>query len=569
MKINEILSEYPRPNFVRNSYFNLNGEWDISIQKNNALPTSFSKKVLVPYAIETEISGIKHCLRDDEYIIYHKQVELPKRFKKELLYLCFEGVDQIAYIYINNVEVGSHVGGYNRFSIEISDYVTNNNFDIYVVVLDKGKNNSLPRGKQEINNGGIWYRPTSGIFKTVWLEATYKAHIKEVYFTPLIEQKAVKILVKTTCNGNVKIQIGKENFVIKSNFEEIVKLNDFNLWSFSNPYLYDVNLVFKKDKVKTYFGLRKIESKNDKNGKRRVIINKEPVFINGLLYQGYYFKGDLTPLTYKEMENDIVLIKKMGFNTLRLHIKIENEYFYYLCDKLGILVIQDFVNGGYKYNNKITFYPGLFKDHYYRNDKNYKLFAREDEYGRKEFVKEMSKVQEQLFNHPSVIIYTIFNEGWGQFDANNNYEFFRNKDRTRLYDATSGWIEQGESDFKSIHNYFYPQKNYKTKDKIYIISEFGGYSYVDGKHFYGKKKFGYRHYNSISKLTNAYTKLYLKKIKPLIKNGLSGIIYTEFNDVEDEVNGLVTYDREIVKINIKKLNDINNELYDEFNKSIK
>lgn len=548
------LKEYPRKTLVRDSYLSLNGKWDIAIRKDKILDYNFNnKEVIVPYAIETNASKVNHLLEIDEYIHYHKLVTLPKNFNKGKVIINFEGIDQISEIYINNIFIEKHIGGYDRFSIDVTPFINNlNQFDLYIIVSDSTSESSLTKGKQALSRGGIWYTSSSGIYKPIWIESIPINYIKDIKINPLYDKKGVSILVKTNIDDYAYIKFLSYYYKIPTNKEYIIENLDLPTWDIDNPNLIDVEVKFYNDLVHTYFGFRKIEIKGS-----NIYLNNKKIFINGLLDQGYYYGSGLTPLSYEDYLSDILNIKHLGFNTLRVHIKEELDLFYYYCDLNGILVIQDIPNGGSKYKNYTMIRGGLLPFLKKKNDHNYKAFSREDKESRVEYVKILNNILSNLNNHPSVIIYTLFNEGWGQFDSKTIYEYAKSIDKNRIYDVCSGWYDNGFNEIYSIHSYFYPLKIYKKLDKPFLFTEFGGYSLKLNDHFYGNKDFGYKKFNSINKLTLAYEKLFKKKIIPLIDKGLGGVIYTQLNDVEDEVNGLYTFDRKILKVKQDKIIEIN------------
>lgn len=565
------LSEYPRPLLKRDSYFSLNGDWDLCITKdpNNI---EFNKHCMVPYAVESPLSGVNHLLDADEYLIYKKHVVLPLKFVKDHLILHFEGVDQICDVYINDQKIGSHIGGYTKFQFNIENYIVTNEFDIFVVVKDESDTSFHSIGKQKLKRGGIFYTTTSGIYKPVWLESVNDAYIKDIIYTTLYDKGCMRIRLNASIDGTCKVKIDNQEFLMNTNQETLFKPEKFIPWEPNNPYLYKVEIEFLDDKVESYFALRKVEIKTAFDGYKRLYLNNKPIFIKGVLDQGYYFLGNLTPSTYEDYSNEIKNLKFLGYNTIRKHIKTEIDLFYYYCDKLGMLVIQDFINGGEKVSKKATFLPGLIPSYKGRKDnKSYKTYGRNNAQGQTEWINESKIIQKELFNHPSIIIYTIFNEGWGQFDSVKNYSRFKDNDPTRLYDTTSGWVDFGKSDFLSIHNYFYKNKIHKDRfdlDRPQFLSEYGGYGLYLKDHFYGTKPFGYRRYKTIEELTNHFVSLHNKYIIPLIEKGLMGTIYTQVSDVEDEINGLYTFDRKVLKIDADSIREINTKI-DEVYKNIK
>ena len=547
------LSEYPRVKLKRNSYFSLNGLWDINISKSRELMTDFTKKVMVPFAIETPLSKVNHLLEKNEYIQYHKEITLDKNFNKGRIILHFEGVDQICDVYINKILVETHIGGYVPFSIDITPFMKNLTFDLDLIVSDSTDDNNLTKGKQKLERGGVWYTSSSGIYKPVWVESTPNEFIEDIKIIPLFDKNAINVFVSSNVDKVVSIKFLNYKFEIYTNKEEVISNLDLPIWSLEEPNLIDVEVKLNDDVAHTYFGFRKIEIKNN-----YIYLNNKKIIINGLLDQGYYYGGGLTPTNYDDYLNDVINIKNLGFNTIRVHIKKELDMFYYYCDLNGILVIQDIPNGGDKYNAYTTIRGGLFPFIKKKNDHNYKAFSRTSIDSRNEYYEVLNDIINSLNNHPSIIIYTLFNEGWGQFDSKDVYNYAKNIDNSRIYDVASGWYDNGFNEIVSIHSYFYPLRIPKKLKKPFLFTEFGGYSLKLDDHFYGNKNFGYRHYKNSSELTKAYKKLYMNKIIPLIDKGLGGVIYTQLNDVEDEVNGLYTFDRKILKVNKDDIININN-----------
>lgn len=563
-------NEYPRPLLKRESYLCLNGIWDFCILKNKNEIPKFDQKVVVPYAIETPLSNINHLLEINEIMCYNKEVILPSDFCDKKLILHFDGVDQMCDVYVDNQKVGSHVGGYTKFEFDITQYVKSFKFNLSVVAIDKSDASYLPVGKQKLNRGGIWYTTTSGIYKSVWLEAVKKNYISDVKFTPLFDEGCVVVNISSEKNTVCKVVIDNEEFIANTNKDTIIKLKEIHPWSPENPYLYKVKIILGSDEVSSYFGLRKIEIKNDKNSIPRIYLNNKILFLKGLLDQGYYFLGGLTPKDNKTYYDEIKNLKDLGFNCLRKHIKTESDLFYYYCDLLGMVVIQDFPSGGGEVSKKVSIFPFANKKYKPRDDKKYKLYGRESKEGRDFFIKDNLKLQSELYNHPCVVIYTIFNEAWNQFNSMENYARFKDNDPTRLYDSTSGWVDFGYSDFNSIHNYFTKHtlvEDYFKKNRPYLLSEYGGFALMMEDHYFGgKKTFGYKSFKDINEISNAYDKLHQQQIIPLIKGGLVGAIYTQVSDVEDEINGLYTFDRKQLKIKKETLIKVNKLIDNEVTK---
>lgn len=551
------LKEYPRINLIRDSYLCLNGKWDILIDNSKEIPTTFDKFCLVPYPIESPLSGVNHLLETNEYIHYHRYIKIPKNFNKGRVVINFEGIDCVSTIYLNKREVRKHFGGYSAFSVDITPFIINDQVELDILVEDKTSNSSFTKGKQSLNRGGIWYTSCSGIYKPVWLESTPNIFIKKVKIKPLFDENKVLFNINTNVDSKCEIEFLDYHITSETNKDIFVDVENLPIWDLENPNIIDVKVKVNKDEVNTYFGFRKINI-GFHNNKPYICLNNKPVFINGLLDQGYY-QNNLTPKSYEDYLNDVDNIKNLGFNTLRVHIKNELDMFYYYCDVNGILVIQDIPNGGDIYSSWTMLRGGIFPFIKKKNDCNYKAFSRTNEEGRKEYYEILNKTINNLVNHPSVIMYTLFNEGWGQFDSKEVYAYAKEIDNSRIFDVASGWYDNGFNEIESIHNYFFPLKIRKNPQKPVIFTEFGGYSYIENNHFYGTKVFGYRVYKTKEKLNKAYAKLFLK-IENLKNKGLAGVIYTQLNDVEDETNGLYTADREVLKIDSKIIKEINDKL---------
>lgn len=554
--MNKPLSEYPRPQLKRDSYLCLNGEWEYAIRKDENIPDVFDGKIIVPYSPETTASGVNKMVHPDEWLFYKLVFLLDDSFIKDKVILHFMAVDQIAEVYLNGTYLGKHIGGYLPFEFEIKKHLQKENI-LIVKVKDETDKNSLSRGKQRIKRGGIWYTPQSGIYLPVWIESVSNDYIKSIKLTPDIDNSQIQILVKTTVE-KAYLRIENKTIEIETNKSVNIPIDNQRLWSPENPHLYHIELSTLNDKVESYFAMRKV-STGEYNGHKVLYLNNKPYFMKGVLDQGYWKEGLYTPETYEDYVADIELVKAMGFNTIRKHIKVEAPRFYYECDKRGMLVWQDFVNGGGKYKLSTIIFPLLTGRHH--KDTNYRKFARKDNEGRKFAIQEFKDEMNYLYNSPSIVLWTIFNEGWGQFDSKQIYEDLSKLDNTRLYDHASGWHDQKVSDVKSLHVYFKRVKMPKEKatgNRAIILSEFGGYLLPVGNHMQ-KGKRTYRSFSSYETWLNEYKKSIELDVIKNIPHGLAAIIYTQLSDVEDELNGFVTFDREVIKVkinDIKKINDL-------------
>lgn len=546
------LSEYPRPQFVRDSYMSLNGKWKISFCENESLDAPFDTDIIVPFSPETPLSGVGKVLSHNEYLMYRRTFVLTDGFNRGRVILHFGAVDQIAKIYINGEFVGTHHGGYTPFEFEITDYVVSGENSVIVSVRDLCEENQYSRGKQRTNRGGIWYSPQSGIWQSVWLESVPTDYIKSVRITPDLDNSQVSF----DC-GDLTVQklIYDGDELIADTTDNTVKIDNVKTWSPENPFLYTVIFKMGDDTVKSYFGMRKFSIENV-GGVPRFMLNNRPYFFNGLLDQGYYPDGFLTPPSNDALRYDVEQVKSWGFNALRKHIKVEPLLWYHYCDKNGIIVIQDMINGGGNYGLEISVLPfvGINLD-----DTKYSTFKRTDPAARDLYYNELKEMIDTLYNVPSIAMWVPFNEGWGQFDSKKAYDFIRSVDSTRLIDTTSGWHDRGYTDVISKHIYFTPIV-VKQGDKPWFLSEFGGLSTRVKGHTFNSKMLGYKIFSSKESLTKAYKKLFEKTIVPQIKKGLSGTIYTQVTDVEDELNGIMTYDRKVQKIDTSVLNEINKKV---------
>ena len=545
------LSEYPRPQFVRNSYINLNGKWKCEFSKSKKLPNEFNTDIIVPFSPETPLSGVSRVLSPDEYLHYEKKFELPENFNKGRIFIHFGAVDQIANVYLNGTEIGTHKGGYTPFTFELTDYIKQDENVLNVTVKDYSDTKEYSKGKQKFKRGGIWYSPQSGIWQTVWLESTPAQFLERVKITPDYDNEQVNFEFFGTDDVITRIYDG-ENLIAETK-ETTVKIPDFKSWSPESPFLYDVKFQACGETISSYFGMRKFSVGEDENGVKRLFLNNKPYFHNGLLDQGYYPDGFLTPPSNEAMEFDVKKVKELGFNMLRKHIKVEPLFWYHYCDVNGILVWQDMVNGGGQYGLEISVLPFIGVN---LDDTNYKTFKRTDKEARELYYQELKETVDYLYNCPCIALWVPFNEGWGQFDSKIAYEMLKKMDPSRTVDSTSGWHDRGYSDVISKHIYFTPIK-VKAGNRPYVLSEFGGYSQKIEGHTFNNKMFGYKIYKSKETLTKAYKRTFEKTIIPQIKDGLAATVYTQVTDVEDELNGILTYDRKVVKIDEATIKDIN------------
>ena len=571
------LNDYPRPQFKRDSFICLNGIWNYAIYGENKKFSGFQGEIVVPFSPESILSGVEKLVQPTDTLYYQKLFNFTKTRSKVLLH--FGAVDYKCTVTLNGTVIGEHEGGYLPFTFDVTASILNGENDLRVIVTDPTDTGSQARGKQTFNRGGIWYTPQSGIWQTVWLEEVSYDYITNIRLTPDIDNDELKIEV--AYSNEIIPEIGvmvmdKDKLKAAAkliNGKGSVKLSDYELWSPENPYLYDIKFAAGEDRVDSYFAMRKFSTGTDSDGTPRFMLNNKPYFFNGLLDQGYWSDGLYTAPSDEALIYDIETMKELGFNTLRKHIKIEPLRWYYHCDRLGMIVWQDMVNGGGKYNflaiGTLPFLGMLFNNkkvgRISDDKKHYDFYARTDEKGREEYFKDSEEMVKHLYNVPSLALWTPFNEAWGQFDSVKACEFYRKLDPTRLIDHASGWVDHGAGDANSFHIYFTPFMfpKYDNNDKRPIaLTEFGGYSMRFKGHTYNKEKFfGYRKYYAQEKFDAAIKHLYEDRIYKCMKEkGLSAIIYTEVSDVEDELNGLLTYDREVVKVSPEMMKAANAKL---------
>lgn len=559
-----VLPEYPRPQMVRDKWMNLNGLWDYSVRDIiDDEVKDYDGKILVPFPIESALSGVKKPLLPDKRIWYRRTFKVPNEWKSKNLLLHFGAADWKAEVWINEKKAGEHTGGYYPFTFEISKFLINGENELVVSIWDPTDTYGQERGKQSLKPRGIFYTPSSGIWQTVWIEPVSKNYIKSYRLTPNLDNSEISINIKAggedeslefeaeVYEDNEKVACGKSSVL------DVLKLKISNpkLWSPNSPFLYEIKIRLMKndnasDEISGYFGMRKFSTERDKSGFKKLFLNNQPLFQNGVLDQGFWPDGLYTAPSDEALEYDVKMIKKLGFNMVRKHIKAEPARWYYHCDKLGIIVWQDMINGGANFDvlrNAII--PNITSG-FKVLDNKYKVSGRNEKSNRDNYKKELKEMIDALYNVPCIGMWVPFNEGWGQFDALETSKWVKEYDATRWIDHASGWYDQGGSDIKSVHIYFRKLKLPKDiKNRAAVISEYGGYSLpVKGHVWDENKEFGYKKFETSRELQDSYLSLINDELKPLIRKGLSAAVYTQLTDVETETNGLLTYDREIIKI---------------------
>lgn len=552
--------EYPRPQMVRANWINLNGPWSYSItQSNDVVPGQWAGNILVPFPIESQLSGVQLRVTDEQRLWYRRGFERPRLKPNERLLLNFGAVDWHAIVYVNGKLVGEHKGGYDPFSFDITAALSDDKQQtITVSVWDRTDKANYPRGKQKNQPGGIFYTPVTGIWQTVWMETVNASRIDRIKIVPDIDSRAVDIEINATSSTPLRAHVSvlSDGKVIS---EKIVALQDGRgraflsvvnprLWSPEDPYLYDlkVSLLANNktvDEVASYFGMRKTSLMKDARGIVRMALNNKPYFQCGPLDQGWWPDGLYTAPTDEALKYDIEMTRRLGFNLARKHVKVEPARWYYWADKLGLLVWQDMPNGG----------GGISVT----DSKDLEYTAEETA----QFKTELKSMIDALHNHPSIIVWVAFNEGWGQHNTNEILKWINNYDPSRLIDGPSGWTDRGYGDLYDIHRYPGPAMFPTQPDRATVLSEFGGLGLIVQNHLWIEdRNWGYQQFDTTEKLRARYREL-IDELKVLVQNGLSAAIYTQTTDVEVEVNGLMTYDRAVVKFDESEMMRLHSELY--------
>lgn len=573
-----VLTEYPRPQMARKNHVILNGIWKYAITDDDTRPVLWDAEIRVPFSPETYLSGVQRQLKPDEYLWYERRLEIDRIPEEKRLLLNFGACDERCRVYVNDSLAGTHAGGYQAFTIDITPYIQTGKNTLRLCVQDKSDTSYHGRGKQMLKNGGMFYTAQSGLWQTVWCEWVPRLYIQELRITPDYDNDSVIIEVTSNqaASGDkeelpeqgtgariqartvipCKILLFDKNRLIEEKKITVspkekavitIKIANKKSWTPENPFLYDLRIVYDEDMVESYFGMRCFTAEPDRDGIPRLCLNHKPYFQKGILDQGYYPESLMTPMSDEAMIFDIETAKAKGYNMIRKHCKIEPMRWYYHCDRLGMLVWQDMINGGTTYNLVKTCYiPTVLFPLRRKRDNDYGFTSRLDKNGREEWKKECVETIRQLYNCTSICMWVLFNEGWGQFDAKENTDMVRAIDSTRIIDAHSGWFDQDAGDVKSEHIYFFELIAKKSK-KPYVISEFGGISLAVKGHIYSDRYFGYGNHSDMETLRDAY-RAFEKRIDELKKEGLCASVYTQLTDIEEETNGIMTYDRRVLKL---------------------
>ena len=581
------LAEYPRPAMRRDSCEILNGPWQYAITQTAEYPAAWQGSILVPYSPEAPASGVGRTLQPGQWLHYHRLFAPPAGEGGRVL-LHFGAVDYACAVQINGHLAGGHRGGYWPFTLDITDLLNGTDRNsLWVAVQDPTSHGTQARGKQTLKPGGMFYPAQSGIWQTVWLERVPDNYIQTLTVTPDYDARTVTVRVHTAMPGGAVnlwamvraggVTIAEDWGSDEADQDGEVTLNipeeHFFPWSPDTPFLYDLTVGTNQgeeaefDTVHSYFALRKWSCAPDAHGVLRFCLNDKPILLNGLLDQGYWPEGLYTPPSDAAVERELSEVKALGFNLLRKHAKIEPQRWYYHCDRLGLIVWQDIVNGGSAYNLWfVTYLTNVLQPLLRRfpdGKAAYSLLSRAKPAGREEYAHELADTVQALRCHPCIACWVPFNEGWGQFDAGKAVQALRTLDGTRLVDEASGWFDQGGGDVHSLHNYFYPLR-IRPQKRTVALSEYGGIAWPMPGREPPRKTYGYGTAKDRQELTARYKKLQLKTVLPQLEKGLSALVYTQLTDVEDEVNGLFTYDRAAVKPDANAVRSVNAALAAEF-----
>ena len=564
--------EYPRPQMARSEWLNLNGLWEYAITPlEQPSKPNFTNQILVPFPIESALSGVKRPLLPNEKLWYRRHFQIPQDRQNGHILLHFGAVDWEARVRVNGQEVGQHQGGYLPFWFDITTALHAGENELLVAVWDPTDAHWQPRGKQVLQPRSIWYTAVSGIWQTVWLEPVPDTYISRLKLIPDLDRSTLQVEVSLGGDLSAPVAIQAEASdagqplasAQSAPGEHTLTLTipDPKPWSPASPHLYDLSISIPGDRVESYFALRKFSLGPDSQGRTRLCLNNQPFFQYGPLDQGYWPDGLYTPPSDTAMRWDLAFLKAIGCNMLRKHVKVEPARYYYYCDQLGLIVWQDMPSGA-KAVGDVPSVSAILLGYNRPDDREFTYAGREEPASREEFRRELEEMVDHLYNFPCIAVWVPFNEGWGQFQAKEIAAWLQTLDPTRLVDHASGWFDQRSGDFRSLHVYFKRLPRFRPEpERAAVVSEFGGYSLLLPEHAWNPGvQFGYRKFKSSAALTEAYLRLLRKELQPLVSVGLSAAIYTQTTDVEIEVNGYLSYDREVVKMDLEQITQAHKDL---------